>query len=310
MTWLLEGDPSVRWQVERDLLELPPEEWQRSRSRTAEGGWCRELLDHQDHGGTWGGGIYGPKWISTTYTLLLLRRLGLPAGNEQAIAGCERLLDDAVWDEGGVSYWSGRVLAERCVNGMVLSILSHFRVPDPRVDSIAEMLIRVPMADGGWNCEDYRGATHSSMHTTTSVLEGLDEWRKATGERGADDALAAGQEFLLAHRMFRSHRSGEVIDERWLQPHFPPRWFYDVLRGLDHLQESGAATDDRAAEAIEALRQRRRLDGRWSKGTQYGGRTFLTLEPGRVPGRINTLRALRVLRWWEGAARPDDSRRS
>lgn len=303
--WLEAGDPAIRWQVERDLLGRTPPIWEETQSRVGLAGWGRRLLDLQDPGGTWGGGLYSPKWISTTYTLLLLRRFGLAPSNNGAISGCERLLDDAVWVEGGVSYWSGRDLAERCVNGMVLSFGSYFDVDDPRVDSIVELLLSAAMSDGGWNCRDFQGATHSSFHTTISVLEGLTEWRRRTGRSDADTVIARGREFMLDHQMYRSHRTGAVINEAWTSFHFPPRWHYDVLRGLDHLQDAGAVPDRRAADAIDLLRSRRRPDGRWGKGPQYSGDTFFTLEPGRVPGRWNTLRALRVLKWWDEGVAPD-----
>ncbi|HSG80272.1 MAG TPA: hypothetical protein VLD62_11875 [Acidimicrobiia bacterium] len=296
LDWLVEGDPAIRWQTERDLLGDPS--WKATRSRVAHEGWGRRLLDEQDPEGTWGGGLYQPKWTSTVYTLLLLRRMGLDASNERAITGSRRLLDDADWVDGGVSYWRHRPEAERCVNGMVLSVVASFDVADPRVDSIADLLTRTRMEDGGWNCQDQRGATHSSFHTTISVLEGLLSWKQRTGRSDADDALASGGEVLLSHRMFRSHRTGHVIDERWLTPHFPPRWHYDVLRGLDHLRDAEGRPDPRASEAIDRLAALRRSDGRWSKGPQYSGLTFFPLEPGRVPGRWTTLRALRVLRWW------------
>ena len=296
--WLLEGDPSVVWQVQRDVLDEPSRIWQATRGRVAARGWGRDLLDRQDPAGTWGGGLYTPKWTSTNYTLLLLRRLGLDPDNDQARVGAMHLLDDAAWREGGVSYWKTHRYAERCVNGMVLSICSYFGIDDPRVQSIAELLVRVPLEDGGWNCEDHRGAHHSSFHTTISVLEGLQEWRRATGAADADSAIAAGHNFLLSHEMYKSHRTGAVIDDSWLRPKFPPRWHYDVLRGLDHLRDSGAKPDPRAEAAIDDLLARRRADGAWPKGSQYTGLTFFTMEPGRVAGRWNSLRALRVLRWW------------
>lgn len=300
--WLLSGDPSVKWQTERDLLGVSEDEWEATRSLVARQGWGEALLDRQDETGTWSHGLYGPKWTSTTYTLLLLRRLGLPPDNPRAIAGCRRLLDDADWVDGGVSYWGTRRLAERCVNGMVLALVSYFDVEDERANDIAALLLQVPLADGGWNCRDHQGATHSSFNTTISVLEGLEGWKKRRETDKADGAIKAGQEFMLEHRLYRSHWTGEIIDENWTSFHFPPRWHYDVLRGLDHLQHSGADADPRAAEAIELVKEKRRPDGRWGKGSQYSGATFFALEPGRVAGRWNTLRAMRVLRWWEEAS--------
>ena len=297
--WLAEGDPAIRWQVERDLLERKPRTWSATRASVEREGSGKRLLDQQDPGGTWGNGLYTPKWTSTTYTLLLLRRLGLPTSNEQAIAGCRRLLDDAEWIDGGVSYWASHPYAERCVNGMVLALSSYFEVSDPRIDSIGERLISAVMPDGAWNCRDYQGATHSSFHTTISVLEGLLEWKRSTGSSDADAAIVRGHEFLLEHHMYRSHRTGAVINEAWTTFHFPPRWHYDVLRGLDHLRDADALPDPRAADAIDLVRAARRPDGRWGKGSQYSGEVFFPLEPGRVAGRWNTLRALRVLRWWE-----------
>jgi hypothetical protein len=298
LDWLAEGDPAIRWQTERDLLRQGPEVWEATRAEVGRVGWGRQLLGCQDQEGTWGEGLYGPKWISTTYTLLLLRRLGLPPSDLQAIAGCRRLLDGADWIDGGVSLFTGQQLAEKCVNGMILQLVSYFDVPDSRADSVVEMLHEARMVDGGWNCEDFRGATHSSFHTTISVLEGLLEWKRRTGSTAADAAIASGHQFMLRHQMYLAHRTGEVINQAWLTFHFPPRWHYDVLRGLEHLRDANASTDHRAARAVELVRSKRRKDGRWSKGSQYSGRTFFVLEPGRSPGRWNTLRALRVLNWW------------
>ena len=148
----------------------------------------------------------------------------------------------------------------------------------------------------------YKRQRYSSFNTTISVLEGLLLWRRRTGSTLADEAMATGREVLLAHEMFRSHRTGRVINEAWTRFSFPPRWHYDVLRGLDHFQEAGVAPDPRAEEAVELVRTRRRPDGGWPVGPRYSGRDHFTMEDGRKPGRWNTLRALRVLKWWEAGA--------
>ena len=299
--WLRGEDPSIDWQLERDLDGSAATEWERTRSQVATEGWGADLLARQDDDGTWGGGLYTPKWTSTNYTLLLLRRLGLDRRNHRAIAGCRRLLDDAAWVEGGVSYWRSHRYAERCVNGMVLSVCSYFAVDDLRIDSIAELLASTAVAGGGWNCEDHRGGTHASFHTTISVLEGLALWRLRSGLRDADGVIDAAHEMLLEHRLYRSHRTGEVIDREWLSPHFPPRWHYDILRGLDHFRAYGHRRDPRLSDAIGALVDRQRPDGTWPKGRRYGGIEFFPIEGERARGRWNTMRALRVLRWWNGA---------
>ncbi len=300
VAWLLNGDPAVRWQTERDLLDRPPATWRTTRRRIATEGWGARLLAAQDPAGTWAGGLYSPKWTSTTYTLLLLRRLGLDQANLQAIAGCRRLLDGARWIDEGVSYGKTHAYAERCVNGMVLSLASWFDVDDTRIDGLAALLLDAQMEDGGWNCRDHEGATHGSFHTTISVLEGLIIWQRRGNTGVAAAAIGDGHEFMLRHRMFRSHRSGSVIDGAWLTPAFPPRWHYDVMRGLDHLRDAGANRDDRAAEAIKLVRSQQRADGRWAKGRTYSGKQWFTMEHGRNPSRWNTLRARRILRWWDG----------
>ena len=297
LDWLCDGDSSVAWQAQRDLAQDP--RWRGTRALVASEGWGKRLLELQDSDGRWAGGLYSPKWTSTTYTLLQLRRLGLEPGNIQAIAGVRRLLDDATWIDGGVSYWSTRQFAERCVNGMVLSLAAYFDVADQRLDGMAVMLVDGRVADGGWNCYDYRGDTHhSSFNTTISVLEALHLWRLRTGSSEADDAISSGQEVLLEHRLFRSHRTSDVINETWTKFAFPPRWHYDVLRGLEHLRETAVSPDPRAEEAIELVRRRRRPDGRWPIGPRHSGVEHFKMEEGRNPGRWNTLRALRVLDWW------------
>lgn len=300
LDWLLEGDPSVIWQTRRDLLDASGADWKPIRDRVSGEGWGRRLLDSQDVQGTWGGGLYSPKWTSTTYTLLLLRRLGLDPSNTSAVRGARILLDRADRVDGGVSYGSGRLLAEKCINGMVLSIGSYFDLGDDRIDEVAGYLIAGTLGDGGWNCRDYQGGVrHSSFHTTISVLEGLLLWKRRTGSTRADEVIARGHEFMLEHRMFRSHTTGEVINGAWTRFCFPPRWHYDILRGLDHLRDAGEMTDPRAEEAIGLIHERRRSDGRWPIGPRYSGEEFFRMESGRSPGRWNTLRALRVLRWWQ-----------
>jgi len=304
--WLLDADPAIRWQALRDLVEAPERTVARERRKVAHEGWGNRLLARQDAEGTWAGGqssdggLYSPKWTSTTYTMLLLRDFGLPTTNRQARMACALLLDGGLQRDGGINYgWRGR--SETCITGMVLSILFYFEYGDDRLDTLADYLLREQMSEGGWNCQRLYGATHSSLHTTLSVLEGLRLYEQHRG-RNAPAAQAAqrrGREFLLVHRLFRSDRTGEIIKPISLRFSFPPQWHYDILRALDYFQAVNAPCDPRLAEAIDVVSRSQSEDGFWLLQNRYKGKSYFQLERLGAPSRWNTLRALRVLKWWD-----------
>ncbi len=298
----MKGDPAIRWQVISDLLDGGSDEAARERARVARAGWGRRLLALQSADRRWGRGLYTPKWTSTTYTLLLLRSLGLTRDNRGARAATLLLLDAGVYHDGGINLWRpGLKCSETCVTGMALGIASRFVPDDARIETLAQYLIEQQMDDGGWNCRRPRGATHSSLHTTINVLEGLVEYENAGGLAAGRTRAAreCAHEFLARHRMFRSHRTGAVIDEKMTRFSFPPHWHYDVLRGLDYLQSAQARCDSRFAEAVELVGKRRLKDGTWPLQNYHRGRYHFQMEIPGKPSRWNTLRALRVLRWWE-----------
>jgi hypothetical protein len=279
-------------------------------------GWGARLLAKQDPEGTWAGGLssdgglYSPKWISTTYTMLLLRDFGLPATNRQGRRACTLLLDHGLERDGGINYgmlgkkWG---VSETCITGMVLSILCSFEYDDDRLDTVADHLLDQQMPDGGWNCQRRFGATHSSVHTTISALEGLRHYELLRRHKVAAVRAAQrrGREFLLVHRLFRSHRTGAVIKPIFLRFSFPPRWHYDILRALDYFQAVNAPRDPRLAEAIDIVRSAPDDAGRWPLQNSYKGKSYFELERLGAPSRWNTLRALRVLKWWDGDRRRD-----
>lgn len=315
--WLLDGDPAIRWQTLRDLVGAEEHTVERERRSVSRAGWGARLLARQDPEGTWAGGkssdggLYSPKWISTTYTMLTLRDFGLPPSNQQARKACKLLLDEGLQRDGGINYgiWGkswGR--SETCITGMVLSILSYFEYDDARLDTIAGHLLEQQMPDGGWNCRRPRGATHASVHTTISVLEGLRHYELHRGRelRAVRAAQCRGREFLLVHRLFRSHRTGNIIKPEFTRFAFPPRWHYDILRALDYFQAVNAPCNPRLAEAIEIVRRSQRADGRWPLQNRYRGKTYFELERLGAPSRWNTLRALRVLKWWKQSITRED----
>jgi hypothetical protein len=301
--WLLRGDAAIRWQTMRDLAGAPEEAVRREQQRVAREGWGARLLTLQDPDGRWGRGIYSPKWISTTYTMVLLRGFGLPAGHPQAMRACEVLLDAGFWQDGGINYWRRRhKRSETCVSSMILAVACWFQVEDSRVDRLAEYVAGEQMRDGGWNClatPGYGKAIHGSFHTTISALEALLEYERFRPARGPAmrEAQARGREFLLRHRLFRSHRTGKVVKTEMTRFAYPPRWHYDVLRGLDYFRDAGASMDARLEEGLQLLKKRRGPDGRWRLQNEYPGRVFFHMERAGEPSRWNTLRALRVLQW-------------
>ncbi|MET0933435.1 MAG: hypothetical protein ABWX56_06950 [Mycetocola sp.] len=300
--WLLDADPALRWQVLRDLTPASPSEVRTERDRVARSGWGARLLGLQDADGRWAGSLYSPKWTSTTYTLLLLHWLGLPPGDAQALAGCR-----SVW-EGATFYGDGLTLAktvrapETCITAMLVLLASSFGYRNDRVDPAVAWLLEQQLPDGGWNCQSIRvGSRHGSFHTSISVLDALLAYESAGGPVNVRAAQAAGRQFFLDHALFRSHRTGEVVDPAMTKFPFPPQWHFDVLRGLEYFRAADAPADPRLGDAIQVVRDARRRDGRWPVHPVYPGRYWFRLEePG--PSRWATLRSLRVLDWWQSGA--------
>jgi hypothetical protein len=308
--WLLGGDAAIRWQTRRDLLDQPEEVYAHDRAAVSTTGWGRRLLDLQSPDGTWGGGLYGPKWTSTAYTLLLLRRCGLEPTDARARRGVEQLWDGARYFDGALTTAATIDLPEACITSMYVALACYFGVEDPRVDDALAWLLDNQLPDGGWNCRNVRfGDRHSSFHTSILALEACAEAQRSDrAEHNAlSSALDGGREFFLAHRLYRSHRTGKVVDPALTRLSFPPRWRYDILRGLGHFAATDAPWDQRFHDALDVLDGKRRKDGSWPVQQKHAGTVWFDMEQTGGPSRWNTLRALRVLRW-AGRARSETER--
>ena len=243
-------------------------------------------------------GTYRPEWTSTTHTLVLLHEMGLDPASERSQRAVRLVRDNSKWDHDGQDYFDGEV--EPCINGKTVALGAYFGV---EVDSVVETLLGEQLEDGGWNCEAERGSVRGSFHTTIQVLEGFLEYqRSGSGLHDVSGARQRAEEYLLERRLFHRLSDGEVIDPAWLQFSFPPRWHYDVLRGLDYFRKTGGAPDQRCSEAIGVVESKRQADGRWLLENSHPGRVHFALDEGDgKPSRWNTLRAMRVLDWFHGA---------
>jgi hypothetical protein len=305
--WLLDSDPSVRWQVMQDLIGASAEEVAAERARVGTEGASATLLALQGADGRWGGAAWNRGWNSTMHVLMLLRDMGLDPASDQARRAVALVHDRVTWkgcgppECDGNAFFDGEV--EPCINGQVAAVGAYF---GQDVRGIVDRLLAEQLPDGGWNCEAAGGSTRSSFNTTTCVLEALLAYERAV--RGSQEVIEArlrGQEYLLERRLFRRRSTGEVIERDrkggavWTRFAFPTWWHYDVLRGLDYLRSAGARYDERMAEAIDLIASKCDSDGAWPLEVRYPGVMLVDTDPGEGrPSRWNTLRALRALNWY------------
>jgi hypothetical protein len=309
--WLLDGDPSIRWQALRDLAGAPSDVVAVERSRVANDGWGARILALQGDDGTWEGGALfpardgkplpwsreeGQPWTATAYALQQLLECGVDPADERVRAAVAAVQANARWENAGQPYFEGET--EPCINGMVVAQGAYFGVD---VSSVVERLLGEQMEDGGWNCEAENGSVRGSFHTTIRVLEGLFLHEQAPGGTAAATAARRrGEAYLLERHLLRRKRTGEIIDPAFLELSYPARWHFDVLRGLDYFRSTGDAPDPRLADAIDVVRSKRQPDGTWLLEHTWKGAVPFRMEHGDGrPSRWNTLRALRVLDWYD-----------
>ncbi len=304
--WLLDSDPAIRWQVLRDLTHASPEEVAAERARVATEGWGAQLLGARDPDGQWLGGACFPgrgeppadgsqPWTSTLPVMLELRALGLDPASPEAQEMTAAVAANCRWEYDDLPFFDGEV--EECINGHTVTLGAYFGAA---VDGIVSRLLAGRLDDGGWNCEAERGATVASFNSTICVLEGLLEYERARGDSDETlDARRRGEQYLLERSLLRRKSTGEVPVEAWREFSFPTRWHYDVLRGLEYFRRADRR-DPRLGEAIDLVRSKRQHDGRWLLENTHPGPAHVRYDDGDGrPSRWNTLRATRVLDWWE-----------
>jgi hypothetical protein len=298
--WLMDGDVSIQYQVSHDLVRSSEKTLSMLQKKIQTEGWGARFLSCQKSDGHWGITFYQPKWTSTHYTLLDLKTIGLPQENKQAQRSVSMVLHQPLGQHGGINLAGSLANSDVCVNGMILSYASYFLPKDKTLQRIVDYLLDSHMKDGGWNCRYLNGnTTHSSLHSTISVLEGLLEFRKAGNRYRFSEIRNAEKqaiEFLLIHNLYQSHNTGKTIDERMLRLSFPCRWRYDILRCLDYFQYAKVLYDPRMQNALDIILAKQRSDGKWLVQEKHKGAVHFDMEKTGSVSRWNTLRCLRVLK--------------
>lgn len=295
--WLLSGDVSIQYQVHRDLLDSDKKQL---RNRISNEGWGARFLKKRNKEGYWGRGFYQPKWTSTHYTILDLKNLGISQTNKEIRQALYLVIQNLKGPDGGIYPAGKNRKSDVCLNGMFLNYASYFRIKEDDLKSIVDFLITEHMGDGGFNCySNTKGAVHSSLNSTLSVIEGILEFARNGYKyriKELQSAEGESREFLLQHKLFRSDRTGLIIDKKMLMLSYPSRWRYDILRALDYFRLAEFAYDSRMNDAIEVLLKKRRPDRKWPLQAKHPGKTHFDMEQTGKPSRWNTLRALRVLK--------------
>jgi len=297
--WLLDGDVSIQYQTKRDLIGIDDEEL---RSKIEHQGFGKRILENQQEGGHWGGGYYHYKWINTHYSLMELRRLNIKK-NSRIDFIINDIIDNYKTEDGGITpnpqVWK---FSDVCINGMSLFFMCYWGVNQEKLISVVDYIIKQQLHDGGFNCNyNYKkyGAKHSSLHSTVSLIEGINEYIRNKYEYRVNELKKIREEaieFILMHKLFKSDHTGEVIDKNFTMLSYPPRWKYDILRALEAFMQAGIKYDTRMEDSFEVILQKRRKDGTWPVQNKHQGKVHFEMEKIGGPSRWNTLRVLRVLK--------------
>ena len=312
LDWLLDSDPALRWQVQRDLAGASPETWGLTRARVATEGFGARLLSKQDADGQWAGGAYfpagyfgspeadqpGQPWTATTWALKDLREWGLDGSLLTGTA--EKLAANSRWEYDNLPYWGGEV--DVCINSFTLANGAWL---DADISQLAAWFPAHLLDDGGWNCEAEEGnSTRSSFHSTLNAIRGMLAYERITGDTKLRNPRRRGEEYLLQRRLLYRVTTGEPVGEFATQFVYPNRYRYSALAALDHFRDAAlldeTSPDPRLAEAVNVVRNARRSDGRWVQAAPLQGRTWFEIDASEAqPSRWLTLNGTRVLNWWD-----------
>jgi hypothetical protein len=301
ISWLLDSDPAIRWQVMKDILHEQPATYENERDQLTKSGWCARLLQLQGKDGLWNQSLYNGKWLSTTYSLYLLKTLGLAPGNPQARRGCDQLITQGLYQQKEIRFSRNKDISDVGVSAIVLSLCCYFGHAVEALPQIMRFLVCQQNAEGNWLPDESPSAADYTFETTLLVLEAFLQYGNyytAREDTALFNAVQKGQDFLLSHNLGIGEQ--KPIKSKWTSFSFPPYWFYDVLTVLDYFCGFRMNKGTKLQTAINLLRNKQTEDGIWLLGSRHSGKTYFEMEKAGKPSRWNTLRALRVLNWWNG----------
>jgi hypothetical protein len=299
ISWLLKGDVSIQYQVYRDILDIERPDL---REKISKEGWGARFLSKRNKNGHWGLGFYQPKWISSHYTLLDLKNLEISPNINEIIETIDLILKNSKGIDGGINPSGTITQSDVCINGMFLNYASYFQIEENKLTSVIDYLFTQQLPDGGFNCQFNRiGAKHSSLHSTISVLEGINEYKKYNYSYRLKELIKVekeAQEFILQHKLFKSDKTDEIIKPQFLRLSYPSRWHYDILRAMEYFYSSKTAYDKRMNDAIDVIIKKKCKDKKWKLQSNHPGEVHFEMEKVGEPSRWNTLRVMRVFRYY------------
>lgn len=300
--WLMSGDPSIAYQTARDLLQADRPDLQQEIPKS---GWGKAFLNARSANGGWGDSYYAPKRACTHYVLLDLINMSFPsdhAGIQQLV---QKIARQNIAHDGGLGVFPNEKKSDTCITAVFLNVACYFGLPEDHLKTFIDFLIAHQIPDGGFNCQVNRsGCRSSSLHSTISVLEALQRLEANTYQYRSSELqliAEAARAFIRRHRFFRSERTGQVIHPSFLKLPYPTRWYYNILRGLDHFRAANQKHHASMEGALNELRSLQRADGRWPRMAKIPGQAILDFETGHGASRWNTLMALRVLKHFSNA---------
>ncbi|MBA3072434.1 MAG: hypothetical protein FP831_02475 [Anaerolineae bacterium] len=286
----------------KDLLYEPPAIYEKERSLLAQNGWCAQLLGFQDEDGLWNKSLYNGKWLSTTYSLYLLKLLGLSPQNQQALKGCKQLIAQGNYQDREIRFSRSQNSQDLGVSAIVLSLCCYFGYEADIIPNLALFLADHQTDGGNWLPYASPSAEDYTFETTLLVLEALMQFQNhspAEENHRLTEAVQKGQDFLLRNNL--GLRENKPIKNQWSTFSFPSYWFYDILTAVDYFCTFRTNKNKRIQMAVDLILHKATDNGRWLLGSHHPGKTYFEMEkPGSV-SRWNTLRTLRIMSWWDGS---------